>query len=596
MTLRGYKNMRVCIIGAGAAGLATAKHLSEEGIAFDILEKRDGLGGLWYFDQAMSSVSDTTVASSSKTFLQFSDFPIDPEVADFPHHTVYLEYLNKYATAYGLIAHIRYNAEVTALHKVSHGWEVTCEQDGSVVTRSYDAVAVCSGLHHIPLLPEIPNSESYDGTIIHSSLIKNIEDLKGKRIVVVGGGEGGADMVKELTPLASKLYFSLRRGMALTRNFSLERLPADFDSTRAKVWLPRQFLHDFNVDCRLPDRYSRFKTIYTLLGLPVLLPMSLFAPQKAVPLLKGLLNRKAWQVLFRSPPRHGPACGVELSKACTEFCKDIPSTEQQIQQKAYALKFLFDWYSGTLHNTQPFTKRMEFLRGIVEHLVQMMPGIRSFQGGKTVEFDDGSCADIDTVVLCTGFRTYLPFYTDNPGLDGRSLYKNVFLPGQPSLAFIGFARPNVGALPPVAELQARWFAGILAGKLHLPDAETMHLTLQADANRYNLTRFQYAERLNSLVDYHDYTNQLASLIGCQPRLWRLLANPKLLYICLFGPYASYQYRLHGYGAKPDKARMAADQIPAIPLERVLQHSIVYAMKPWFYMLGWLRFKRLKPVF
>ncbi|MFZ4850010.1 MAG: FAD-dependent oxidoreductase [Caldilinea sp.] len=38
--------MRVCIIGAGAAGLTTAKHLSEEGISFDILEKRDELGGM----------------------------------------------------------------------------------------------------------------------------------------------------------------------------------------------------------------------------------------------------------------------------------------------------------------------------------------------------------------------------------------------------------------------------------------------------------------------------------------------------------------------------------------------------------------------
>lgn len=588
--------MRVCIIGAGAAGLTTAKHLSEEGIAFDILEKRDGLGGLWYFDQAMSSVSGSTVASSSKTFLQFSDFPIDPEVADFPHHTVYLEYLYKYSKTYGLMEHIRYNTTVTALQKPGDAWEVTFEQNGLVQTQSYDAVAVCSGLHHIPLIPEVPNSESYQGTIVHSSLIKNMEELKGKRIVVVGGGEGGADMVKELTPLAGKLYFSLRRGMALTRNFSLEHLPADFDSTRAKVWLPRQFLHDFNVDCRLPDRYSRFKTIYTLLGLPFLLVMSLFAPQKAVPLLKGLLNWKAWYSLFKSPPRHGPACGVELSKACNEFCNEIPSTEQEIQDKAYKLKFLFDWYSGTLHNTQPFTKRMEFLRGVVEHSVKMMPGIRSFQGGNMVQFDDDSCVEIDTVIMCTGFRTHLPFYIDNPGLDGRSLYKNVFLPGQPSLAFIGFARPNVGALPPVAELQARWFAGILAGKLRLPDAQTMRQTIHTDAEQYNLTRFHYAERLNSLVDYHNYTNQLASLIGCQPQLWRLLANPKLVYICLFGPYASYQYRLHGYGAKPDKALIAANQIPAIPLDRVLQHSIVYAMKPWFHLLGWLRLRTLKPVF
>ena len=98
--------MRVCVIGAGAAGLTTAKHLAEEGIAFDILEKRDNLGGLWYFDPTMSSVSDSTVASSSKTFLQFSDFPLEPEVADFPHHTVYLNYLKRYAQKYGILEHI----------------------------------------------------------------------------------------------------------------------------------------------------------------------------------------------------------------------------------------------------------------------------------------------------------------------------------------------------------------------------------------------------------------------------------------------------------------------------------------------------------
>jgi dimethylaniline monooxygenase (N-oxide forming) len=239
---------------------------------------------------------------------------------------------------------------------------------------------------------------------------------------------------------------------------------------------------------------------------------------------------------------------------------------------------------------------MEFLRGIVDHSVKMMPGIRSFQGGNTVEFDNGTQVEIDTVVLCTGFRTYLPFYAANPKLDGRNLYKNVFLPGESSLAFIGFSRPNVGALPPVAELQARWFAGVTAGKLHLPDADSMRAMIQADAAHYNRTRANYAERLNSLVDYHVYTNQLASLIGCQPQLWRLLTRPKLLYLCLFGPYASYQYRLHGYGAKFDKALAAAQQIPAVPVDRVLQHTVVYAMKPWFHLFSWLGFRKLKPVF
>lgn len=605
--------MRVCVIGAGAAGLTTAKHLAEEGIAFDILEKRDNLGGLWYFDPTMSSVSDSTVASSSKTFLQFSDFPLEPEVADFPHHTVYLDYLKRYAQEYGILEHIQFNTAVITLRRsqasLGGGWDVTMQQGSAPPhTQTYDAVAVCSGLHHIPLIPDFANRQEFQGVIVHSSLLKSTDELKGKRVVVVGGGESGADMVKELTPLAGKLYFSLRRGMALTRNFSPEKLPADFDSTRAKVWLPRQFLHDYNVDCRLPHRYSRFKTLYTLLGLPLLLIMLLFAPRKAGLLLKDLFSWKAWLALVKSPPRHGPASGVELSRACDEYCREIPQSEEEIQQKTYQLKFLFDWYSGTLHNTQPFTKRMEFLRGIVEHTVKMMPGIRAFRGGKMVEFEDGTQAEIDTVVLCTGFRTHLPFFVEKPGLDGRDLYKNVFLPadqsanGVPdrSLGFIGFARPNVGALPPVAELQARWFVGVLAGKLQLPDAASMRAAIQADAALYNRTRANYAERLNSLVDYHVYTNQLAELIGCKPQLWRLLtggpSGPRLLYLCLFGPYASYQYRLHGYGAKFDQALLAAAQIPPIPVDRVLLHTIVYVMKPWFYLLNRLGFREMKPVY
>ncbi len=588
--------MRVCIIGAGAAGLTTAKHLSEEGISFDILEKRDGLGGLWYFDKTKSSVADSTVASTSKTFLQFSDFPIDAETDDFPHHTVYLEYLKKYAQAYGFLERIQYNTTVTQLQKSASGWEVTFQQGDTLRTLGYDAVAVCSGLHHTPLIPDLANSQIFSGAIVHSSLLKSLTELKGKRVVVVGGGESAADMVKDLLPLTSELYLSLRRGMAVTRSISPEGLPADFDSTRAKVWLPRQYLHDVNVDLRLPNRFSRFKTIYSLLGLPVLLLIYLFAPRKVEHLLRDLFNWKAWYVLWNPPPRHGPASGVELSRACKEFCRELPQSEEAIQQKTFQLKFLVEWYSGTLHNTQPFTKRLEFLRRIVEQKVTLLPGIRTFQGGKGVEFDDGSQLEIDAVILCTGFHTRLPFYVDNPQLDARDLYKNVFLPGAPNLAFIGFARPNVGALPPVAELQARWFAGILAGKVQLPATAEMSAVVQADAQLYNRMRPHHAPRLQALVDYHAYTNLLARYIGCQPQLWRFWNRPRLLYFCLFGPYASYQYRLHGNGANFAKAMEAVDQLPLLPLDRVLQHAVLYAMKPWFYLLSRLGFRNLKPVF
>ena len=76
-------------------------------------------------------------------------------------------------------------------------------------------------------------------------------------------------------------------------------------------------------------------------------------------------------------------------------------------------------------------------------------------------FTDGTRADYDVIVLCTGYRIDLPFL--DPALKQRfvdeeanaiRLYKNVFCPtvGQ-SLAFIGFLQPTSGGLLTMSEMQ-----------------------------------------------------------------------------------------------------------------------------------------------
>ena len=117
--------MRVCVIGSGAAGLTTAKHLLAEGFEVEILEQRDGLGGLWYFGKKSVGVSQTTNATSSKTFLQFSDFPMDKGVDHFPHHTIYVQYLTNYATTHNIIDKIRFDSKVIRLQKQGKGWDIT---------------------------------------------------------------------------------------------------------------------------------------------------------------------------------------------------------------------------------------------------------------------------------------------------------------------------------------------------------------------------------------------------------------------------------------------------------------------------------------
>lgn len=44
------QNCRVCVIGAGVAGLSSARYLKEEGISFTVLECTQYVGGTWRYD------------------------------------------------------------------------------------------------------------------------------------------------------------------------------------------------------------------------------------------------------------------------------------------------------------------------------------------------------------------------------------------------------------------------------------------------------------------------------------------------------------------------------------------------------------------
>ncbi|EDN69748.1 FAD dependent oxidoreductase [Beggiatoa sp. PS] len=586
--------MRVCIIGGGASAMTSAKHLQEEGIEVEILEQRDCLGGLWAFDKNFPTVTDRSFASTSKTYLQFSDFPIDEKAHFFPHSSVYIDYLNSYVDTNNLRPLIKFNHKVTSLRKKGEQWEVTASHGDETYTNTVDAVVVCSGIHYVPLIPEVPDSENFEGTIIHSSLLGTANELAGKRVVFVGAGESTVDIAHDLVAesLCDDVYISVRKGLTVTRHWGRPpHLPADYDSTRAKVWLPRNFLHDYN----RRDQDSAFRTFYTLLGIPLFLLTLPIAFKKSLNLLSVLLDWKTWVAPFRAPRRHGPASGVELCKACEPICKEPPQSEEEVEERFWKIKNAFDWYSGAMHNSQPFIKRPEFLKDIARKKIKLVPKIARFSGPREVEFEDGTKVAADVVVMGTGFKSTVSFL-EQQEVDGRTLYKNVFLPDDPSLAFIGFVRANIGSFPTVSEMQARWVSGVWSERIKLPDTQQMKKTVKEEAEHYNQTRKLQVGRLTSLIDYHPYMTELAGYVGCRPELWRFLLKPKVLYILLFGPMASYQYKLHGYGANQKMALEALSIIPPLPFQRVMQHMVLYLfMKPLFSLLGMLGLRKFRPL-
>ena len=126
--------------------------------------------------------------------------------------------------------------------------------------------------------------------------------------------------------------------------------------------------------------------------------------------------------------------------------------------------------------------------------ITVYPAIDYCSDGTRVTFCDGRTVDVDIIILATGYRQYFPFLQSmkkrdmkekknemkgkmqaSQDGDGHSFgdgddddllpeEHNICSTAHPSLSFMGFVRPNVGAIPPIAEMQCMWWISRLAGK------------------------------------------------------------------------------------------------------------------------------------
>ena len=190
----------VAVIGAGISGLTAGKILSDYGIDYTCFESSDRIGGNWAFGNpnGHSSAYRSLHIDTSKKMLSFADFPIPAHYPDFPHHSDIKNYLEDYATAFGLKDHIRFRNGVERAERGSSGGWTLHTQDGT--TTQADLLVVANGHHWDPRYPDFPGT--FDGTTIHSHHYidpRTPLDLYGKRILVVGIGNSAADIASELS-------------------------------------------------------------------------------------------------------------------------------------------------------------------------------------------------------------------------------------------------------------------------------------------------------------------------------------------------------------------------------------------------------------
>ena len=159
----------VCLIGAGAAGLAAGRALADRGIAFDWFEKGSMVGGLWRIDNDNDGAAayKTLHLNSSRPLTQYPSYPMPEDWPDYPSHEMIATYFQSFAEDNHLLERITFRTEVTSVEPLAgdgapgtHGWAVTIA-DGQ--RRTYRNVMVANGHHGAPNIPDFPGSSRARG-------------------------------------------------------------------------------------------------------------------------------------------------------------------------------------------------------------------------------------------------------------------------------------------------------------------------------------------------------------------------------------------------------------------------------------------------
>lgn len=190
------------VLGAGPTGLAMAKALGEAGTPYVQAEATHDVGGNW-----AHGVYETAHIISSRKTTEFADFPMPADYPDFPSGRQMHAYLRAYAERFRLHDHLRFGAEVAHVAPEKHRWNVRF-RDGTV--ERYRGVVVCNGHHWAKVYP--PWTREFAGEVLHSKDYKRPDQLRGKRVLVVGGGNSGCDLASEAARVSSVADWSLRRG------------------------------------------------------------------------------------------------------------------------------------------------------------------------------------------------------------------------------------------------------------------------------------------------------------------------------------------------------------------------------------------------
>jgi thioredoxin reductase len=194
----------VIVIGAGQAGLATSYYLRRAQLDFIMLDAEASAGGAWRHTWDSLHLFSPAAFSSLPGWMM----PVT-DSGKFPSRDEVIHYLTRYEE--------RYQFPIERPVKINR-----VSDDGDYLTvsdekREWHARAVVSttGTWGNPYVPDYPNRDIYRGEQLHSAHYHSPEAYAGKRVLIVGGGNSGAQILAEVSQVADAIWVTQREPVFL---------------------------------------------------------------------------------------------------------------------------------------------------------------------------------------------------------------------------------------------------------------------------------------------------------------------------------------------------------------------------------------------
>ncbi|KIS68331.1 uncharacterized protein UMAG_11077 [Mycosarcoma maydis] len=417
--------MKVAIVGAGFAGISTAKYLQQYGHDVTVFEACDDLGGVWSKARRYPGLA----TQNSKETYSLSDMDMPRHYPTWPAAQQVQDYLDAYTDKHNLRRLMQFGTRVERAHPTQHGWEITTKKGTTTQSHHFEHLVVATGTFSRGKIPDYKGIDEFKaagGHICHSSDLgldpKTVQD---KNVLVVGYGKSSCDVANAVSASANSTTLVARR--------LIWKLP------RMIRGIPYQYL----LLTRLGESLFEYITPSAF--------EKWFNSGSGRMIRNAMLNSLQWVVTGQLKLDH---LGLVPEGPFEEIARSTISL-----------------------STEGLYKNIEAGKVCVKRDAEIELLTKDASGRPVAVLKDGSTLACDLLICATGFHQNVPFlpvdiqkkFLDQN--DNFLLHKHILPIGVPNLTFNGYNSSLF--CPTSSEAAALWISAHLAGLTHLPPEDEM---------------------------------------------------------------------------------------------------------------------------